>query len=186
MKWNFGHIDFSTYGHFDAKPLGAYCENMLTTLRVWAPTAQRVILRVYRQSWGDNHVHLEDLIKNNGVWIAELPGKWHGVYYTIQCLIDNNWMDEIPDPYAFAVGLNGKRAMFCDFSRTNPDGWETDKHILPKYYTDMVLYELHVRDFSIDPFSGIENKGKYLAFTEEGTRSPEGVKTGLDHLIELE
>ncbi|MBN2262424.1 MAG: type I pullulanase [Prolixibacteraceae bacterium] len=185
MKWNFGHIDFSTYGHFDALPLGAYCESMQTTLRVWAPTAQRVILRVYRQSWGDNHAHLEDLINKNGVWVAELPGKWHGVYYTIQCLIDNNWMDEIPDPYAFAVGVNGKRAMFCDFSLTNPNGWETDKHILPKYYTDMVLYELHVRDFSIDPFSGIKNKGKYLAFTEEGTRSPEGVKTGLDHLLEL-
>ncbi len=185
MGWTFGHIDFSTYPHYDAKPLGAHCLKNETVLRVWAPTAQRIILRIYREGSGDNHVHLEDLIRDGNIWKAELPGKWHGVFYTIQCMINNNWMDEIPDPYAFAVGVNGKRAMFCNFSLTNPEGWDNDKRVLPQNYTDMVIYELHVRDFSIDEFSGINNKGKYLAFTEEGTRSPEGVKTGLDHLIEM-
>lgn len=185
MKWNFGHIDFTTYPHYDAKPLGAHYFDDKTILRVWAPTAQRVILRLYREGWGDDHFHLEDLIRKEEYWLAELPGKWHGIFYTIQCVIDNNLMDEVPDPYAFSVGVNGKRAMFCDFSRTNPNKWETDQRVLPEYLTDMVLYELHVRDFSIDKFSGIKNKGKYLAFTEKGTRSPEGIKTGLDHLLEL-
>jgi pullulanase len=185
MGWTFGHIDFSTYPHYDTNPLGAYCSENKTLLRIWAPTAQRVLLRIYREGSGDNHVHLEDLISDGSTWKAELPGKWHGVYYTIQCQIDNNWMDEIPDPYAFAVGVNGKRAMFCNFSRTNPKGWDKDQRVLPQNYTDMVIYELHVRDFSIDEYSGIKNKGKYLAFTEEGTRSPEGVKTGLDHLVEM-
>lgn len=185
MGWNFGHIDFTTYPHYDAKPLGASYSEDETTLRVWAPTAQRVVLRIYRQGWGDHHLHLEDLIRKDNIWKAKLPGKWHGVYYTIQCMIGNQWMDEMPDPYAFAVGLNGKRGMFCDFARTHPEGWETDQRVLPDHYTDMVLYELHVRDFSIDEFSGITNKGKYLAFTEEGTRSPEGMKTGIDHLVEM-
>jgi pullulanase len=185
MKWNFGNIDFSTYPHYNDAPLGAHCSKNETTLRIWAPTAQRIVLRIYNQSEGGNHTHLKDMMNKNGVWLAELPGKWHGVYYTIQCMIDNNWMDEVPDPYAFAVGVNGKRAMFCDFSKTNPPGWNTDRHILPQNYTDMILYELHVRDFSIDKYSGIKNKGKYLAFTEEGTRSPESVKTGLDHLSEM-
>ncbi|HKM94065.1 MAG TPA: type I pullulanase [Prolixibacteraceae bacterium] len=185
MKWNFGHIDFTTYPHFDAEPLGAHYFDDKTILRLWAPTAQRVILRLYREGWGDDHFHLEDLIQKEKHWVAELPGKWHGIFYTIQCMIGNNLMDEVPDPYAFTVGVNGKRAMFCDFLRTNPEGWNTDQRVLPKHLTDLVLYELHVRDFSIDEFSGIKNKGKYLAFTEKGTRSPEGIKTGLDHLLEL-
>lgn len=185
MKWNFGHIDFTTYPHFDAQPLGAHYFDDKTILRLWAPTAQRVILRLYREGWGDDHFHLEDLIQKEKHWVAELPGKWHGIFYTIQCMIGNNLMDEVPDPYAFTVGVNGKRAMFCDFLRTNPEGWNTDQRVLPKHLTDLVLYELHVRDFSIDEFSGIKNKGKYLAFTEKGTRSPEGIKTGLDHLLEL-
>ena len=178
MKWNFGHIDFTTYPHFDAQPLGAHYFDDKTILRLWAPTAQRVILRLYREGWGDDHFHLEDLIQKEKHWVAELPGKWHGIFYTIQCMIGNNLMDEVPDPYAFTVGVNGKRAMFCDFLRTNPEGWNTDQRVLPKHLTDLVLYELHVRDFSIDEFSGIKNKGKYLAFTEKGTRSPEGIKTG--------
>ena len=94
-------------------------------------------------------------------------------------------MNEVPDPYAYAVGVNGKRGLICDFSKTNPENWQHDQRQLPEQYSDAILYELHVRDFSIDPHSGIQHKGKYLAFTETGTRSPEGVKTGIDHLKEL-
>jgi pullulanase len=75
--------------------------------------------------------------------------------------------------------------MICNFEKTNPFNWEKDKYVLPDNYTDMIIYELHVRDFSIDPYSGIENKGKYLSFTEKNTRSPESIKTGIDHLKEL-
>ena len=185
MNWNFGHIDFSTYASYNEEPLGVSYSAEKTVIRVWAPTAKRVVLRLYKKGHGDSHFEIADLIRKDTVWEIELPGDRHGVYYTVQCLINNKWMDEVPDPYTFAVGVNGKRGMICDFTRTNPSGWEKDKRVLPEHYTDMVLYELHVRDFSIDQFSGINQKGKYLAFTEEGTRSPEGVKTGLDHLVEL-
>ena len=68
---------------------------------------------------------------------------------------------------------------------TNPEGWAVDRG--PRYhsFTEAVIYELHVRDFSISENSGIENKGKFLGFTEEGTMSPQGQKTGVDHLQEL-
>lgn len=185
MNWNFGHIDFSTYTPYTQKPLGYIFTPVQTIIRLWAPTAQRVVLRLFKDGSDSYHYQITDFTKNETVWEIILPGNQHGCYYTIQCQIENKWMDEVPDPYAFAVGVNGKRAMICDFALTNPNKWQTDQRILPEHYTDMVIYELHVRDFSIDNYSGIKHKGKYLAFTEEGTLSPEGVKTGLDHLVEL-
>jgi pullulanase len=184
MNWNFGHIDFSSYPSTN-ELLGAFCSREETTLRVWAPTTDRILLRLYHDGLEDAHFELIDLVKRGPIWEKTLSGDYHGIYYTIQCLIDNKWMDEIPDPAAFAVGVNGKRGMFCNFDRTHPEGWESDQRVLPNNPTDMVIYELHVRDFSIDPYSGIKQKGKYLAFTEEGTRSPEGLMTGLDHLLQL-
>ena len=143
------------------------------------------MLRLYPTGVGGEHFQIESFENKETIWEAKLVGDFHEIYYTIQCEIDNVWYDEIPDPYAFAVGVNGKRGMICDFKQTDPKNWSKDQRVLPEHYTDMVLYELHVRDFSIDSYSGIANKGKFLAFTEEGTLSPEGVKTGLDHLVEL-
>lgn len=185
MNWTFGHIDFSTYSHYTQGSLGVLCSPQSTIIRLWAPTAQRVVLRLFQLSDGDDHYHILDFKQVNTIWELVLLGNQHGVYYTVQCQIDNKWMDSVPDPYAFAVGVNGKRGMICNFDLTNPPGWDIDKRVLPEQYTDMVIYELHVRDFSIDNYSGIKHKGKFLAFTEEGTRSPEGLKTGIDHLIEL-
>jgi pullulanase len=186
MKWNFGHIDFSTYPASTDRSLGMLCNRQQSSLHLWAPTASAVIFRKYGQGSGGD-ILLEQPMSHvgQGIWSMELAGNHHGFYYTVQCLIDGKWMDEVPDPYAFAVGVNGKRAMFCNFSQTNPAGWDNDRRVLPEHYTDMVIYELHVRDFSIDPGSGISNKGKFLAFTEKGTHSPEGLKTGPDHLLEM-
>ncbi|MDE6326640.1 MAG: type I pullulanase, partial [Duncaniella sp.] len=86
---------------------------------------------------------------------------------------------------AKAVGTNGERAAIIDFSATNPKGWETDRGPALKHINDAVLYEMHHRDFSIHPSSGIVNKGKFLAMTEEGTRNATGEATGIDHLKEL-
>ena len=186
MNWTFGHIDFSTYPAYNDQPLGITYSKENTTLRLWAPTAQQVIFRTYTKGDRGKLIDVLQMSREDaGVWFVKIDGDNHGLYYTIQCQIEEKWMDEIPDPYAFAVGVNGRRGMICDFSRTNPTDWDTDKNILPEHYTDMILYELHVRDFSIDEFSGIKNKGKFLAFTETDTRSPESAKTGIDHLSEL-
>ena len=91
-------------------------------------------------------------------------------------------MNEVPDPYAKAVGVNGKRAMIIDLNETNPAGWANDKSPVFKNPTDAIIYELHVRDASIAANSGIKNKGKFLGLTEKGTNNAEGLSTGLDHL----
>lgn len=186
MEWFFGHIDFSTYPATDER-LGVSYSPRNSLIRLWAPTSSSVMFRLYDTGAGNTLLseQLMTKINDKGVWETEVLGDCHGFYYTVQCFIGNEWMDEVPDPYAFSVGVNGKRGMICDLNRTNPDGWDEDKRVLPENYTDMVIYELHIRDFSIDPFSGISYKGKFLGLTEKGTRSPEGVKTGIDHLVDL-
>jgi len=87
--------------------------------------------------------------------------------------------------WAKAVGVNGKRAAIIDFAKTNPDGWNSDKGPEVKNFSDVIVYEMHHRDMSMHPSSGIANKGKFLALTESGTTSPQGEKTGIDHLKEL-
>ena len=86
---------------------------------------------------------------------------------------------------AKAVGVNGDRAAVIDLRETDPEGWEADRAPELKMYSDIILYELHHRDFSVAPDSGIENKGKFLALTETGTKTPQGEASGLDHLKEL-
>ena len=121
----------------------------------------------------------------SGTWTLAVEGDLKGRFYTFQIRKGEKWYDETPGIWAKAVGINGKRAAIIDMAITNPKGWENDKHVLPANPTDMTIYEVHMRDFSISATSGIKNKGKFLAFTEKGTKSPEGLATGIDHLKEL-
>ncbi|RYY20872.1 MAG: type I pullulanase, partial [Sphingobacteriaceae bacterium] len=95
------------------------------------------------------------------------------------------WLLEKPDIYAKAVGLNGQRGMVVDLTSTNPANWKQDRKPQLKNSTDIVIYELHVRDLSVSKNSGINHKGKFLGLTETGTKSPDGESTGLDHIKEL-
>ena len=108
-----------------------------------------------------------------------------GKYYTFSIEYNGQWLDEVPDPYAKAVGTNGKRAMIIDLKATNPAGWQSDRSPALKSETDAIIYELHVRDASIDASSGINHKGKFAGLTETGTKNKAGLSTGLDHLVEL-
>ena len=123
--------------------------------------------------------------KADGVWFAMGMGDSKNLFYTYQAMIGGKWMDEVADIYAKAVGVNGHRGMIVDLKETNPKDWDKDKRPPLKSDNDIILWEVHTRDFSVNPSSGIKNKGKFLAFTEEGTKSPEGEKTGLDHIVEL-
>lgn len=123
--------------------------------------------------------------ESGGIWRATLSGDCHGLYYTYGVTQQRDEVYEVVDPYARAAGVNGDRGMVVDLARTNPVGWERIKRPLLTDPVDAVIYELHVRDFSIHPQSGIKHRGKFLAFTEAGTRGPGGVRTGLDHLVDL-
>ena len=119
-----------------------------------------------------------------GTWVYELEGDQHGVYYTYSVTVDGQTKEAV-DPYAKAVGVNGNRGMIVDLDSTDPEGWDNDKHVTVPNNTDAVIYELHVRDTTIDASSGVENKGKYLGLTEKGTTTESGKKTGLDYIADL-
>ena len=165
--------------------LGARWSKEKTAFRLWAPTAKSVKVNLYKTG----NPGVEDRIAQidmksavAGTWTAEAAGDQHGVYYTYTVELEQGTR-ETCDPYARTTGVNGHRAMILDLRSTDPEGWAEDKDPnAGKSITDAIIYELHVRDLSVDPSSGIENKGKFLGLIEEGTRTPEGVPTGLDHI----
>lgn len=183
--WKFNGVDFSTFPYYGGNDLGVSYSKEKTNIRVWAPTAKEVELRIYKHSTEGEAIRIDQFIKFEfGTWIITLNSDLKGFYYTIR-VNDGEWLNETPGVDARAVGTNGHRGLIFDPEETNPDGWLEDKRVECLNPVDAIIYELHVRDFSISTTSGIKNKGKYLAFTEEGTLSPQGLKTGIDHLKEL-
>lgn len=153
---------------------------------LWAPSADKVRLNLYSAGEGGEPEEQLDMNKSdNGTWRVSVERDLKGKFYTFQIEKDGNWLDETPGIWAKAVGINGNRAAVIDWNETNPEGWEEDKAPELKMYSDIILYELHHRDFSIAPNSGVNHKGKFLALTETGTITPEGHASGLDHLKEL-
>lgn len=184
-EWRFNSGDFVNYPYYSGDDLGVHYSRNETKIRVWAPTATQVELRIYKQSNDGQAIRIDQFEKaENGTWIIALQSDVKGYYYTIK-VNDKGWLNETPGIDARAVGVNGQRGLFFDPLETNPDGWEIDQRITINHATDAIIYELNVRDFSIAASSGMKNKGKYLAFTETGTVSPEGLKTGIDHIKEL-
>lgn len=165
--------------------LGAIYSKDQTVFRVWAPTAEAMRVNLYKAGDGGDAFNQIDMEKqSDGVWETTVSGDQDGVYYTYT-VMRNQLASETYDPYATAAGVNGNRSMVVDFSKTSPEGWEKDKGPEVMSQNDVIAYEMHIRDLSQDVSSGIESKGKYLGVIEEGTVSPKGVKTGLDHLKEL-
>ena len=157
-----------------------------TTFKLWSPAAQKARVKLYDSDQPDaaptKSLDMEEI---DGAWTTVVKSDLDGYYYTYQIRVNGNWKAEATDPYARAAGTNGLRGQVIDLADTNPEGWEDDRRPPFKAPTDAVLYEVHVRDLSIDPASGIEHKGKFLGFTERGTTTPGGTPTGLDHLVEL-
>lgn len=153
---------------------------------LWAPTASKVRLNLYAAGdGGEPEEQIEMNPADDGTWRINIDRDLKGKFYTFQIEKDGDWLKETPGIWAKAVGVNGNRAAVIDWNETNPEGWESDKSPELNMYSDIILYELHHRDFSIAPNSGIQNKGKFLALTETGTKTPEGHTSGIDHLKEL-
>lgn len=178
---------FDSYPTYNGEDLELQVNADNTAFRLWSPAAQAVKLRIYADGRLGTPLQTIDMKadRSNGTWTASLPGQLYGKFYTFQVEQDGKWLDETPGVWPKAVGVNGERAAIIDLSKTNPDGWNADKGPEVKNFSDVVLYEMHHRDFSMDPSSGIANKGKFLALTEKGTTTPSGQKTGIDHLKEL-
>ncbi len=175
--------DFPVYTGTD---LGVLYNAASTTFKVWAPTATKVTLRLYKAGAGGTAIQVIAMQKaSQGVWQSNVKRDIKNMYYTFQVEANDRLLQETADTYAKAVGVNGQRGMVVNMAETNPANWQNDKRPALNNYTDIVLYESHVRDLSINKNSGIKNKGKFLGIAETGTKSTDGLATGLDHLKEL-
>ena len=169
---------------YDGDDLGAVINGDSTTFKVWAPTASKVVLNLFESGHEGAAYKSVDMEKGErGVWsYTESCG--HGTYYTYTVTTSVGTQDAV-DPYAKAAGLNGNRGMVVDLSLTDPEGWTDinfDSGI--KTYSDAIIWEVHVRDFS-NKIASSQYKGKYLAFTETGLKNEYGQSVGVDYLKEL-
>ena len=166
---------------YEGKDQGATWSVGSTKFVVWAPTAEAVSVNIY--TTGTKGVSdREQVVTMNpgekGTWVVTIDGDLHGKYYTYSVKVNGQTVEAV-DPYARTTGVNGDRGMIINLQSTDPvDGWKEINKL--SSYTDAIIYELHVRDFSIDASSGVseENRGKFMAFTETNS-------TAMKHLIDL-
>ncbi|ACK62203.1 TPA: type I pullulanase [Bacillus cereus] len=176
--------EFDNLFYYGGNDLGNTYTPQHTKFRLWAPTASEAKLVTYK-NWNDKigaEINMQQGEK--GTWTAELKGNQKGLFYTYKVKISDKWTEAV-DPYVRAASVNGDKGAVVNLEETNPKKWKANKKPKLKNPEDAIIYELHVRDFSIQPESGIKQKGKYLGVTEKGTKGPEGVKTGLDHIKDL-
>lgn len=132
----------------------------MTEFRLNAPT--EATLRIYDNGSDTKAAKTVKMKKaSNGEWVATVKGNLKGKFYTF-----DTGNGECPGLFAKAVCVNGDRAAIVDMTDTNPEGWANDVRPSLKSPCDLVIYELHHRDFSIDESSGLVNKGKFLALAE--------------------
>ena len=157
-----------------------------TEFSVWAPDAEAAQLKLYRSADEDEAAFITKDMKlgKDGLWKVTVKEDVKGAHYAFRVKKNGGWLEETAGIAAKAVGVNGMRGAVVDWDETDPEGWADDRSPAIKP-SDIIVYEMHHRDFSIHPTSGISSKGKYLALTEEGTKNPDGLATGLDHLKEL-
>lgn len=177
---NYDSEKFITNYTYDGE-LGALWSREKTEFRVWAPTASSVELKLI----DDERSEVLPLEKaEGGTWKINVSGDLSGQVYNY--VVRHQSMEyEVVDPYAKAVTINGSKSVVVDLTKTNPEGWSDIDSPRLESPLDTICYEVHVRDFSISPDSGIQNKGLYLGFTEPFTKGPGSVYTGLSHLKEL-
>ena len=158
-----------------------------TRFALWAPTAEEVNVKLYAAGEGGEPSQVLALKPgDDGLWHTMVEGDLNGQFYTFDVKVAGNWLGDTPGVWAKAVGVNGDRAAIIDLNATDPEGWEQDIRPSLKSFADIILYEMHHRDFSIDSLSGIEHRGKFLALTEENAKTALGQqRTGIAHLKEL-
>ena len=159
-----------------------------TVFTLWSPNADSAMVYLYEAGEGGEPVKKQHLTRRvDGTWETSITGDLKGLFYTFRVWeSDSQWeLHENPGIFAVAVGVNGKRGAIIDMAETNPEGWSKDKRPAMKQFSDAIVYEMHHRDFTIHPSSGVANRGKFIAMTENGTKSPEGLLTGIEHLKEL-
>jgi len=169
--------------------LGAIYSKDKTTFKLWAPLAEKVKLVLFgRDIYNNDNINevIDMEYKEKGLWEVEITRDLDGEFYNY-IVKTNGKESEVVDPYAKAVGVNGNRGMVVNLKETNPLGWEN--HNIPKFKSqlDSIIYETHVRDFTIDYSLGMESKlkGKFKGFYKDTADLKGNITTGINHLKEL-
>jgi|LGOV01.1.fsa_nt_gb pullulanase len=172
---NFKLID-SRYYYYECD-LGANYNKEETIFKLWAPYAKDVKLILCDDIF--------DMVRiEKGIWSIKIEEDLHAKFYNYYISLNGIDYEEVVDPYARSLSVNGVKGAIIDFTRTNPDNWNNYKPSFQNF-TDAIIYELNIRDISIDDNSGIKNKGKYLGLSEIETYTKDGLKSGLSHIKEL-
>ena len=147
-----------------------------TQFSFWSNVAEQMEVRIYDDANSETPLQVIDLAKGEqDFWSATVKGDLLGKFYTIRSFQNGEWSAESPGIFAKAVGINGQRSAIIDLRATNPDGWENDVRPAMTDPTDIVVYETHVRDYTMaNP--DIQHKGKFLGMAEEPS---------INHLKEL-
>lgn len=189
LEWYFDSADFNRRYYTNCQ-LGAIYTEKSTTFRLWAPTAKKVTLLLFKNGkTGDAFKEIElspvNRSDSHGVWETVQKGDLNGIYYLYRILV-HGVKQLSADPYAKACGVNGNRSMVVNLAKTNPNGWASTSAPKVKSPSDVVAYELHIADLtsSID-WNGPENfRRKFLGAAVSGT-TINGKPTGFDYIKSL-
>ncbi|NOJ72374.1 type I pullulanase [Paenibacillus alvei] len=178
---------------YTGNDLGVTYRSASSSFKVWAPTVTHAAVTLYNTADTAKETPSREIPMHKdaatGVWAVDVDGNLNGTYYMYKLQFPDGSTTYALDPYARTASVNSTKSAIVELASTNPANWDSDRK--PPFLdpTDAIIYELHVRDFSINENSGIShgNRGKFTAFTETGTTLPgkPDIKTGIDHLKEL-
>lgn len=174
--------EFDVKFEYTGSDLGVTCDKEGTIFKVWCPLADSIELHLYASDNSSECKTYKLEPQEKGVWEWKTAEYLHGMYYDYT-VHRGEEATVTADPYAISCGCNGVRSMVVDLGKTNPDGFAED--VPPAPENETVIYELHIKDFSHDPDSGIpeQYRGKYKAFTMQGTNGT--YPTCVEYLKEL-
>ncbi|MCD6449029.1 MAG: type I pullulanase, partial [Thermotogaceae bacterium] len=165
--------------------LGNFIENGKTVFRLWSPVAKSVKLLLFKNYSSENPENIYDMVKReNGIWEIAINKNLDGWFYLYE--IDRlGKVVKTVDIYSKSVSINGEKSAVVNLSKSNPEGWEEDKPVKLKAFTDAIVYEIHIADITALESSGVDEKlrGKYLGVVQESQKG--GVNTAFSHLKEL-
>ena len=166
--------------------LGTTYSKEKTLFRLWAPTAASVSLITYSNASATSGTSVAMRSDIKGTWVAQLEGDRDGLVYTYKVEVGGN-INEVVDPYARAVTINGKRGVVVNLESTDPAEWKQDKPTFSGKPTDAIFYELHVRDLSMDSSASFPKnaRGKYTAFNYTDLKGKSGQPVGVAAIRDL-
>ena len=176
---------------YSGDDLGAVYGHTATTIKLWAPVAETVSVVLFNNPTNEAVSSIPMTNSDEGIWSAELKGDFAGKYYQYEITSSSPNGERksvrVNDPYARGCSANSGRTLIYDPTLTNPKGWDQDRFVSLQHNVDAILYEVHVRDFSVNANSGTLDayRGKYPGMVQTDTKTPSGKATGLDHLKEL-